>query len=376
MYLNLFTYVKFLESKGMGISQTHLINFCFMVTLMFMEVPTGAFADFFGRKKSVVASFFVCSLGALVYFRADSFMLFVLAEIIIAIGRAFYSGAMQAWMVDNLNANNCQNEIQQAIRRGCYLRQIGTAVGGLAGGLIGEENLGLPWLVTAAALLASGIICWRKIPEIDPDNGQKTQILRRLQEKVTAGVKNGWRDRSVMSIFAFSGIAAFTFQPLNMQWPLLFTNEFNWNISFLGWVVVGINVFLAIGGFFSTWFSQRIKNDKRAVILSQAITVAGMLGASMMFEWGSVLSGFLIHEIGRGMLEPLKDTFINHRISGEQRATILSFGSMIVNVGAAAGLLVTGYIAESYSISAAWLLSGSLLAVSIPFFLSKRTKKE
>ena len=276
---SLATYVKFLESNGMGISQTHLINFCFMVTLMLMEVPTGAFADFFGRKKSVVASFFVCSLGTLVYFKANSFMLFVLAEIIIAIGRAFYSGAMQAWMVDNLNANNCQSEIQQAIRRGCYLRQIGTAVGGLAGGMIGEASLGLPWLVTAAALFLSGIICWRKIPEIEINNGQKTQIMRRIREKVTAGVKNGWRDRSVMSVFVFSGIAAFTFQSLNMQWPLLFTNEFNWNISFLGWVVVGINIFLAIGGFFSTWFSQRIENDRRAVVLSQVITVAGMLGA-------------------------------------------------------------------------------------------------
>jgi len=82
-----------------------------------------------------------------------------------------------------------------------------------------------------------------------------------------------------------------------------------------------------------------------------------------------VLFWFLIHEGGRGMFKPLKQAYLNKRIESDKRATVLSFDSMISRGGAFVGLLLSGYLAENYSISLSWLTSGIILGVGIFIFL-------
>ena len=87
------TYVVFLTSKGLDLLQINLVNFFFFTTLLIFEIPTGAFADVFGRKLSFVVSCVLFSSGMFVYAFAQSFWGFVLAEVISAAGATFASGA-------------------------------------------------------------------------------------------------------------------------------------------------------------------------------------------------------------------------------------------------------------------------------------------
>jgi MFS family permease len=81
-----------------------------------------------------------------------------------------------------------------------------------------------------------------------------------------------------------------------------------------------------------------------------------------------VLSLFLLHEMGRGMLGPLKQAYLNNRIPSEQRATILSFDSMIGRSGAFLGLLGSGYLANRFGIPLTWFVSGCVLAIGVFIF--------
>lgn len=45
---------------------------------------------------------------------------------------------------------------------------------------------------------------------------------------------------------------------------------------------------------------------------------------------------------------------------------------MVAMAGAAGGLVVSGYVALKFSISTAWIMSGLILAVSIPVFLKMK----
>ena len=47
-------YVTYLIKNGLDLFQVNLVNAIFFFTLFVCEIPTGAFADLFGRKKSFV----------------------------------------------------------------------------------------------------------------------------------------------------------------------------------------------------------------------------------------------------------------------------------------------------------------------------------
>ena len=104
------------------------------------------------------------------------------------------------------------------------------------------------------------------------------------------------------------------------------------------------------------------------MVLSQLFTVAGILGASLMGGAIPTVAFFLLHEAGRGMLTPLKQSYLNKRIPSTQRATILSFESMILKAGSFVGLGLSGYWAKSFGIPITWFASGCLLAISVLVF--------
>ena len=70
------------------------------------------------------------------------------------------------------------------------------------------------------------------------------------------------------------------------------------------------------------------------------------------------------------MYVPLMSGYLNDRIESSTRATVVSAVSVTKYLGAAVGLAVTGYIAQEWSISAAWIVSG--LVVLVPIVWLKR----
>jgi len=102
--------------------------------------------------------------------------------------------------------------------------------------------------------------------------------------------------------------------------------------------------------------------------------VIGLLIASAMLGLGPTLIGFLVHEMGRGTFPPLEQGYLNRRLESDKRATVLSFGSMIKQLGSAVGLLLSGYLANSFSIGVSWLVSGIILGAGIIIFWQLKTK--
>jgi predicted MFS family arabinose efflux permease len=88
----------------------------------------------------------------------------------------------------------------------------------------------------------------------------------------------------------------------------------------------------------------------------------------MLTNFSGVLIWFMVHEVGRGVFRPLKKGYLNRRIETDKRATILSFDSMINQVGCGLGLVISGVLAEGWSMKTAWLVSAIMVIVAIPVF--------
>jgi cyanate permease len=183
-------------------------------------------------------------------------------------------------------------------------------------------------------------------------------------------VNFGYKKKSVWFVVLFGMILAVSVQAMNMQWPFVFQKTYGFSTTNLGWLFAAVSVVTMLGGQLSKFFANRIRHEKNAIVLSQIVTAIGMIGAALMLGVVPTVSLFMLHEMGRGMIGPLKQAYLNHRIPSEQRATILSFDSMMGKSGSFLGLLGSGYLAEYAGIPLTWLVSGCVLALGVVVFFN------
>lgn len=366
------TYTLFLLSKGLDLLQANLVNLAFMLGNFIFEIPTGAYADFFGRRKSLILSNLFLFTSFLVYFISSDIFVFILAELLAAIAITFASGALDAWAVDSLKEKGYEGKMDFIFSQASIISSLAALLGGLIGAYIGSVNLALPWLVGGSLSVISllAVVLFMHESPVKRElslsfvNGFK-QLIKVSKDSINYGLKQ----KAVFWLTLSSMLSLFAFQPLNMFWSPRLSSLAGNQIWILGWVWVGVTLFMMLGSFL---VKKLLKQEKS--YLSVFITTALFLGipillASMFDIFMVVLSGFLIYEIGRGMLKPIHKSYLNVHIPSEQRATILSFDYMMGKLGAAGGLIVFGWVANHYSIAYSWLAAGILILFLIPIYL-------
>ncbi len=356
-------YVTFLMKNGLSLFEVNMVNTCFFLTLFACEIPTGAFADIFGRKTAFVFSCALMSLSMFVYGSSDSLSGFILAEVICAIGVTFRSGAFQAWFVDSLKHTNYTGDLTKIFARENLFCQIGGGLGAIAGSYLYTFNATWPWYCGGTGLLVVTIAAQITMKE----NYFKRQKLSwkkgmvSMRDTVKTSIHYGMNDKAVRFILLITFMQIFAVQALNMYWQPFF-KSYGVNESSFGFIYAGIMAFVAIGSF----LVLRMKStgrEKSLILRIQIITGIFVILTVMFSSLPIILTLFLLHEMTRGMCPPLKDSFLQKRIPSAERATITSFCAIAPHIGGVFGLLVSGAIAQYCGISFAWIVSGIVLIV-------------
>lgn len=361
------TYVPFLAERGMNLWQINVINSFFMLFIILAEMPTGSFADRFGRHHSISISCFLLVISFLIYYFSGSFWLFILAEIIGAVGHTFVSGAAEAWLVDSLKARGEFYLKEKVFRQEQFSKTIGLAIGCVSGAWLGGVNLSWPWLATSFFMFVAGIFSLFFIKE---------NYIREKREKNANGtikqLKDAWhygiKNKELLYVMSFGALIALSVQAINMQWPLFFKDYYSFNSLHLGYLFVLASLSVAIGGRFSKRVKKSFKDEKLLIVLPQILTAAAIIVTSRASGLAVVGGAFLLHEFGRGMFDPVKKNYMNDRIESKTRATLLSLESMFTKLGAFVGLLISGFLANSVGIDKTWFFSGLILLIGVVIF--------
>lgn len=80
------------ENRGISISQIFLIESIYMILIILLEIPWGIFADKYGYKKTLVLSNLIFFISKIVFFKADSFSMFLLERFLLATAISGLSG--------------------------------------------------------------------------------------------------------------------------------------------------------------------------------------------------------------------------------------------------------------------------------------------
>ena len=96
----------FLLGAGLSFFEVFVANAAFSAGMVLFEVPTGVVADTLGRRVSFLLSLVVLSATTLLYVAlaevGAGVVAFSVVSVAMGLGFTFYSGAMEAWLVDAL----------------------------------------------------------------------------------------------------------------------------------------------------------------------------------------------------------------------------------------------------------------------------------
>lgn len=370
------TYVLFLSDAGLGLLEINFINAVFMISSFFMEVPTGLVADIYGRKRSFVLSCLVISLSFLIYFISTSFTMFLIAEIVASVGAALYSGSFKAWVADEVKHYGRVDYRDRAFRGGMISSKSGEVIGVSIGGYLGALSLALPWLVSSVSLLLTGVLAmviigengWTKTPREAGVSALGNMRNISLSEAKTC-LKN--------TELVFAGLACFVFgaaiMALNMYWQLHYTS-FGLEVSHMGWICAANMIFVMLGVYMSKYSQKVLKSKRRNLFFAFLLLSLGVIGASYFEQLYLSLVMFFLHEIARGIFDPVMDSYLNERIESSNRATVLSFFSMISKLGAFSGLISSGLVAKYFGVQASWYYSASLVVIFLTYVACKKVR--
>lgn len=354
-------YVTFLLNSGLNFFEVNLVNACYFLTLFICEIPTGAFADIFGRKKSFIIACALMCMSMFMYGSSHTFLMFVLAEILAAVGSTFRSGAFQAWFVDSMKHIGYEGEFTKIFARENLYKQIGGAFGAVGGAYLATINPQLTWYIGGTFMAITTIIAYVIMKE---EYFKKTKISWKqgfvsMKNTAVISIHYGMNHKPVRFILIITAIQIFAVQALNMYWQPFFGN-LHVKTSNFGYIYVGVNISIALGALIISRL-QIVGKEKSMILWTQIWVGACALVAATVGGLPIAIVFYLLHEVGRGTWQPLIDGYLQKRIPSDERATITSFCATAPHIGGAIGLLVSGGIAQMFGINVAWIVSGATL---------------
>lgn len=150
----------FLLDAGLDIFQTFIANAIFTAAMALFEIPTGVLADTRGRRVSFLLSVIIIMIGTLGYVGVSWFdgglLWFGVMSVVLGLGYTFYSGAVEAWVVDALKEAKYEGILDTVFARSARISGIAMLIGTVGGGLLGSIDLAWPFI--ARALVASRLV--------------------------------------------------------------------------------------------------------------------------------------------------------------------------------------------------------------------------
>ena len=371
-------YPLFLRSRGLNQFQVNTVAATYFLVTFLTDVPTGAFADAIGRRVSVVLGCALHAAAFILYFYSYHYWHFIVAEIIDGVATTFGNGAIDAWAVDALDAAGFEGAKDRIFSRLAQILRLGSMTGALVGAYSARADLAIPFLLAAIGWIVAGAVGFILM---DGPTRTATQFSMRamsaeVRRRMFAGTRSGFSTHAVFLLALTEMISAAAWTPFWQEWQPYFHSRLGSGVEVMGWIFCLFSIAQIAGAEMVS--RLRWAREERAlymtwnVALSSAVLLAGGLAAGRV---GVAFAMFMVAQFLGGASTPVIQSWFNEEIEGDNRATLLSFGSTFATFGATAGLPVQGLIVDAFGMGSAWQGAGTLAMLQVPVFLALRRKR-
>lgn len=343
---------------GLSFSQISVLFASFSIGMFFFEIPTGAFADGFSRKYSVILGFFISGFAILGISFVTSFWALFALFLLMGFGLTFVSGAEEAWVIDNLNHYKRQDLHSEFFIKSHSIVGIIGAISPLVGAYVVTTYSMLPlWWVWSACLFIGGIILliWGKEKYV-PKKVNVSKMFIQTFKKSVAGLKYARHHKNTFYLVLATIFFALLMIDADFWPPLL--QDFGMPLYGIG--ILSSILFLISGILpFSARYLQKY-SIKNVFTLLISVRILVLLTVWIVLPGQFLLAAwiYLISEILMGMHNPLIGPYFQKQIPKRVRATVTSIKSMALQLGLGVGILVFGALSDVFSLQTIIPLTG------------------
>lgn len=352
-------------NEGLTFREVILLESIYYISVVILEVPSGYFSDRIGRKKTLVISSlaFAASYLAFGFWRPD-FVLFAIAQILLATGFSFMSGTDTAFHYESLVDKGMEREFPD---REAKVQSWSSYAGGLAallGGLLGSVQLSYGYIVSFVFMLPALFITARFSEPTNNSEASAALPLTQLKE-----IGRYFKSKELVWLFLFSVVLyALIHVPYEFYQPylsLLEQNDFNIPLDaalysgvlfagtrFLGGAVAGQSIFLA----------NKLGLKKLCLLaLALQLGIIGILGTLLH---PLLILLILLRSVSRSITTAPVNAEIAPRLAQQHRATYFSLQSLVSRLSFSVTLIILSFSID-YQVINEWATLATIFRMSV-----------
>jgi len=370
----------FLLDAGLSNLEAFAANAFFTAGMVLFEIPTGVVADTAGRRLSYLLGTVTLSVSTLLYvllWQIEApFWAWAVVSMLIGLGYTFFSGAVEAWLVDALTATGFTGSVDSVFGRGQVVSGAAMLGGSVAGGFIAEQSsLAVPFLLRGLILLVMFVAAFALMHDLGFAPVKGGRITTEVRNVAAASIEHGWRAPAVkwlmLESLAAGGVGIYAFYALQPYLLELYGDPGAYQIAGLvAAIVAGAQI---VGGLVAPRIRRRLERRTSALLLLAVLNVATLALIGLADSFWAVLALIVVWGLLFSASMPIRRAYLNGLIPSRQRATILSFDSLMSSSGGVWTQPVLGRAADLWGYAPSYLFGAGISALAIPFLaLSRR----
>jgi len=363
--------VLFYQKNGLSLTQIMIIQSVSSILFVLLEVPSGYFADIFGRKKALMITGIFSAIAMLTFAVGTNFCHLLFAAILWAIAGVFVSGADSAFLYDTLKDLGKENLYKKTWGNVVFIYSLGISFASIIGGLLGSINFRYPFYAMIPFMLfLIPLSLSLKEPQRHKTIFTKNylfDLLKAIKSSILKNPKLRWLLIYSAVIVGFINIAYFLYQPYFKLSGL--------NIVYFGVVFASFNLIVAISAKYSHLLEEKMGQKYSLILLFVLTGTSFLLMGNFIFLFSFVFA--LLIQFVQGFSSVVISDYVNKLTDSDIRATVLSVKSLIEKMFFAIITPLIGWIVDIYSLEQALFISGILVlffgAISLVLFWKEKT---
>jgi MFS family permease len=369
----------FLLDAGLTNLEAFAANAFFTGGMVTFEIPTGIVADTWGRRTSYLLGTVTLAVATFLYWlmwRVHApFWPWAAVSMLLGLGFTFFSGAVEAWLVDALKFAKFDGDLDVVLGRGQMVAGGAMLIGSVAGGVIAQlTTLGVPFLMRVGVLLTMFVVAFALMKDLGFVPAPAKHPLRAIRNVLRASIEHGLKNRPVRWLMLAapftSGAGIYAFYAVQPYLLELSGKSKAYSIAGLAAALVAGTQIL--GGWAAPKLRRVFGKRTSALLVTTAASasVLVVLGLTSAL-WSAVL---LIGVWGLAFAAetPIRHAYMNDMIPSQQRATILSFDSLMGSSGGVVSQPALGRAADVYGYPVSFIAAGLFAFLAVPFLIASR----
>lgn len=383
--------ILFLLEKEISFLQIGTLYAVREILINILEIPSGVFADVFGRKRSLMISFIFYIISFIVFFYSNVYYLMLIAIIFYAIGDAFRTGTHKAMIFEYLRLNSWEDQRANYYGNTRSWSQVGSAISSLVAAAIVfySGNYTSIFIYSIIPYLADFMLISSYPNALDgkttnlTSKNIKQQFLKIIRDfaftfkhiKVLKAISN----LSVHSGFhrAIKDYLQPVIQTFALSIPVLFYfSDKQKTAVLIGLLYFMIYLLTAMASRNAGAFKDKIKSNERALNITMYIGFSMAFFSGLLFHYNffiiSIVLYVLIYII-ENLRNPIGVEYVSNLFNDKVLATALSTNSQAKSLLAALMAPLLGFFADQFDVGISLLILAAILIIASPlYFVIKR----